>query len=378
MRTLARSLALASLLPTLALADGTGPRLREGEGLRPIDPRPFVLAPDIGAAGPREAALRLLEATSRRASPARLLSDANRRGRRLRFVLGVAPWRLHRAFGWNEGDELTRDWYPQGVTGLVVGSRNALLVSWYHKGAKGVRVSFADVTDLDDVRYRHALLVEPVLVGGRADVRAVPVHAGGIALVGRWLYVVDTARGFRVFDIERALECATDRDDVIGATGGTLRAYGYKYVIPQVAAHQLTAFSAPARFSSVSVDRTTTPVSLVTCEYHKDDIEGRVFRWSVLPDGGLAPRPTQAFHAAHDRVQGVASWRGQWFLSCSSQNGSWGALYTTAARRPSDEHSWSAGAESLHLSSAGNLWSLSEHPGERAVFCVRRDAVDLP
>jgi hypothetical protein len=376
-RTFQATIISAALLPTLALADGTAPRLREGEGLRAIDPRPFVLAENRAASARHEAALRALEGAFRRASPARILTDGNRRGRRQRFVLGVAPWRLHVAFAWNDGDELTREWYPQGLTGLRVGSKSAMLVSWYHKGAKGVRVSFADVTDVDRVRYRHALLVEPVTVNGRADVRAVPIHAGGIALSGRWLYVADTSRGFRVFDIERALEASTDRDDVIGVSGGKLHAFGYKYVIPQVAAHEVTSFSAPLRFSSVAIDRSTTPESLVTCEYNRGDILGRVFRWPIEAGGGVASRPTQAFHAAHSRMQGVASWRGQWFLACSSQNGPFGALYTTEPRRASEEHSWSTGAESLYLSTSGNLWSLSEHPGDRAVFCVKRSAVDL-
>jgi hypothetical protein len=360
-----------ALLPTFA-AGG------EGGGLKAIDVRPFALARDSALA--HQAALGRLP--GRRVTAAQVLADGNREGRRARLVLGVAPWRLHGAFRWNEGDEETSEWYPQGITGLRVDGKAAVLVAWYHKRTKGVRISFADVTDLSRVRYRHALLVEPTIVNGQATVKAVQVHAGGCALVGRWLYVVDTSRGFRTFDLERMLEASTDRDDTIGVSGGRLRAYGYKYVIPQVGGYTVSN-SAPLRFSSVSIDRSTTPPSLVTCEYHKDDIQGRVFRWTfdertgeLLTRGGLV-RPVEAFVTQQTKVQGVTAWRGTWYLSCSSQNARFGALYAARPGRPSEERSWCTGAESLHFSpTSGNLWSLSEHPGERVVFFVKRADYD--
>lgn len=360
-----------ALLPTLA-AGG------EGGGLKAIDARPFVLARDDGRA--HLAALNLLP--GRRVTPAQVLADGNREGRRARLVLGIPFYRLHGAFRWNEGDEETSEWYPQGITGLRTNGRAAVLVAWYHKGDKGVRISFCDVTDMGRVRYRHALLVEPAIVGGRATVKAVKIHAGGCALLGRFLYVVDTSNGFRVFDVERMLEASTDQDDVIGVSGGRLRAYGYKYVLPQVGGYRVSN-SAPLRFSSVGIDRSTTPPSLVTCEYVKDSINGRVFRWAfdertnLLVERGGVVRPVEAFVAQQDRMQGVTSWRGTWYLSCSSQSGPFGALYAARPGRPSEERSWSRGAESLHFSpTSGNLWSLSEHPGDRYVFFVKREDYD--
>jgi hypothetical protein len=62
-------------------------------------------------------------------------------------------------------------------------------------------VSFVDYARPVRPRYRHVLLVEPYRDrAGNPSFRAVPVHAGGIAWYGHYLYVADTYAGFRVFD----------------------------------------------------------------------------------------------------------------------------------------------------------------------------------
>src|SRR5680860_79846 len=64
-------------------------------------------------------------------------------------------------FKWNPGDEQTGDWRPQGITGFHWGGRRFLLASWYGVGApannqhKGVRISLLDITDMNDIGYRH-------------------------------------------------------------------------------------------------------------------------------------------------------------------------------------------------------------------------------
>ena len=68
-----------------------------------------------------------------------------------------------------------------------------------------MRISLADITDLDNVRYRHMLLVEPLLRDGAVDIGPVQVHAGGIVWFGDYLYVVDTFHGIRVFDLTRII-----------------------------------------------------------------------------------------------------------------------------------------------------------------------------
>ncbi len=138
------------------------------------------------------------------------------------------------------------EWIPQGVTTSAdAGSgRDALLVSWYDKRtapAKGVRVSFLDAATN---RYRHVLLVYPT-ADGSYEIVGRPqggIHAGGIVWHGNRLYVVDTTRGIRVFDLRQIFDLgrspAGDTADAtkIGRHGDTYYGFGYRYVLPQVGA----------------------------------------------------------------------------------------------------------------------------------------------
>lgn len=134
-------------------------------------------------------------------------------------------------------DANTEKWYPQGITtsadaygdgkydGDVV-----TLVSWhsdkYDSGKRGVRISFIDSNDPDSLSYRNVLLVEPSS-DGSANFAAIPkLHAGGMFWYGNLLYVVDTRKGIRVFDLEHIYQVNTGKG--IGKVGDTYQAYGYK------------------------------------------------------------------------------------------------------------------------------------------------------
>ena len=178
-----------------------------------------------------------------------VLAQLNRRTRGAGATNRTAIPQLADGFTWNEGDDNVDYWMPQGVTGSsdaaadgLVAGRRLLLVSWYHKDAqgggaqRGVRVSVVDWNlvgrPVDD--YRHLLLVEPTVgPDGVPNFRAVEIHAGGIAWVGRWLFVADTGHGLRVFDMERVMEVATGEDHM-GRQGERWYARGYRYIIPQV------------------------------------------------------------------------------------------------------------------------------------------------
>lgn len=118
------------------------------------------------------------------------------------------------AYGFSPADATTSEWTPQGISGSsdadpggLVGGRRIHAVSWYGKGQTAVRVSFVDVAS---GRYRNVLLVKPKAGGTRFDqVRG--VHAGGIAWLGKYLYVADTSHGLRVFDTERIVKVPPQR-----------------------------------------------------------------------------------------------------------------------------------------------------------------------
>jgi hypothetical protein len=104
-------------------------------------------------------------------------------------------------FTWEPDDRDDRTWWPQGVAVLRDGA--VVLTSWYAKRrwwvlTQGSRISVVDRGDPAHLRYRHVLLVTPRR-WPRPSARRVPVHAGGIAVLGDLLYVADTLAGVRVF-----------------------------------------------------------------------------------------------------------------------------------------------------------------------------------
>ncbi|MEU5163483.1 hypothetical protein AB0G74_28260 [Streptomyces sp. NPDC020875] len=188
---------------------------------------------------------------------------------------------------------------------------------------KGVRVTFVKtrkdpVTQaVIDVKYQHALLVWTTTIPGPANTNKISyygvasdddpiqegLHAGGIVWYGDFLYVADTRNGIRVFDVQSILDLdpdgnpathdamGPDTDGVpttanvqdttkIGRHGNSWYSYGYRYVIPQVAAwkfkapqsnpdngeHRCVATGAP-KASYLTLDRSTVPDQLVMGEY---------------------------------------------------------------------------------------------------------------
>ena len=295
------------------------------------------------------------------------------------------------------------EWIPQGVTTSADGGagRDALLVSWYDKRtapAKGVRVSFLDPATK---RYRHVLLVYPTTVGGQPSYEIVGrpqggIHAGGIAWYGDKLYVVDTERGIRVFDLRNLLDLDAspngDTEDAtqVGLHGGKYYGFGYRYVLPQTGAwvnaagpdndgdFTCAADGAP-KFSSIGLDRAAA--RLVTSEYCDSGAFGRVARWPLAGDD-LQPGADGLVHAAEvqrlpvHNVQGAVSNGGTWYLSRSRGSTTAGQLIPAT---PGADGSLKAGAarpagigpEDLsYWPGRDEIWTVTEHAGRRMLYGV--------
>jgi hypothetical protein len=315
------------------------------------------------------------------------------------------------SFCWDPGDSKVAYWIPQGLTGSsdadddgLWGDKRFLAVSWHYDKAvagtsadKGVRISLVDRAT---GRYRHVLLVEPTRTA-TPNYTAVPIHAGGLAWLGHYLYVADTSSGLRVFDMDRVLEVATG-EDVIGRQGGAYYAYTYQYVVPQVASYK-QAVRPPTPcvpqpnalcFSSLALDRSTTPDTLVVGEYRNGRSEdatvdgGRVVRYPVAADtrkpvlasGQAVPR--DAVTVPKSNLQGVQTWKGRYYLGRSSSY-QHSFLYSGPTDAAAVTNSWAVGGEDLYHEhgagiTAGNLWTVTEHAYDaegdfidrRAVFAV--------
>lgn len=358
-------------------ADGAIPGLTEHDGLRAITPGSFaVVDTNEWATNATRISSWSLPTVGVAALP------LNRTGTKI-ANLSIPDFNL--GFAWEAGDAKVQYWTPQGLAGGSSGAKKMLVASWHYDEChnttddnvridgtidKGVRVSFVDVTNAaGPFPYRHALLVEPTATG----FKHVGIHAGGISWVGHYLYVVDTSKGFRVFDLDQikqvsdAAACANR----IGPYQGSYCAAGYAYVLPQVAAYTLPkGFPTSCRpvFSVLGKDTSSTVEALLSAEYRSDSIYGRLFRWPLAANGKLAAdgngvvHPNGAFYMGNRNVQGVAGENSKYWLSSTRYCGSVfaGKADEKSVVRKVSDNTWGPLSEGVHLSAAGNLWTLTE------------------
>ncbi|MPY78041.1 MAG: hypothetical protein GEV04_06010 [Actinophytocola sp.] len=333
-----------------------------------------------------------------------------------------------RSFCFDAGDSsrvgATVEWMPQGVTTVadaqsdqLWGTKRAILISWYDKAPedggqsggdadkiKGVRITFFDP---DTAKYQHVLLAYPYINSygnptymslRTKQIGSCPeLHAGGISWYGNYLYVADTNRGFRVFDMRYIFDLKTasngDTSDKyrIGRHSGVYYGHGYRYVMPQVAAYVNpntppgTCYGGGSpKFSFTGLDRSGTD-HLTSGEYSRDTY-GRVARWPLAGTTGKPKltdglwRATSAYRLPVTSVQGAVSHNGTWYLSRSRGVDNLGRLYVAEAPGTStgslsitETHYGGVGVEDLSHwpNTAGGVdefWTVTEHPGKRLLY----------
>ena len=308
-----------------------------------------------------------LEQTYPRVGLGAALADANRPRSAFTSPDNVLPGSPHPAFGvrgafgygWKKGDNDVDYWTPQGITGSVDASGNpgVQAVSWYRKGDGGVRISF--VNEAKNA-YRHALLVRPT---GGSKFASVGIHAGGIAWVGKFMYVADTDVGVRVFDTERIMRVPKAKR---GAT------QNYEYLLPQVGYYR--SVGAKLTYSFVALDRQNPRnPSLLAGEYRKSP-GARIVRWRIDPASGLIANgeAVKAYVSPFKQLQGAIAYKGR--ILGSSSAGSRGYLYVGKVGKAAKRLPWGRFPEDLY-STGSSIFSLTEQKGERVVFGVRGDSL---
>lgn len=324
------------------------------------------------------------------------------------------------------GEGKSPEWTPQGTTTLADaqadqewgdGPAKPVIVSWYNglpgedlDNKKGARISFVNP---DTGKYQHVLLVYPKANGSYMTMRYKQVessgslHAGGVVWYGDYLYVADTFRGFRVFNMKHILDLKASKNgntsdkSKVGVHGGKYYGHGYRYVMPQVGAYTNTSSSSKACengatgaiFSYVGLDRTGAN-RLTTGEYCNKTTSanpGRVATWPLNAKDGK-PKMTgkywkadsaYALPAGTGNYQGAVRWNNHWYLSRShGQKAGWlyrtekvsGATGTlkiddsatrTLSIGPEDLSYWGGG------SGLGGMWTVSEHPKKRMIYSVK-------
>lgn len=351
-----------------------------------------------------------------------VLADADRRARRLTAAPSTAR-AFQAGFAWDSADQTVPYWIPQGVTtsadaytsGYYGGTNKAILVSWYFESDpngdkvvdypldKGMRLTFVNYNNAAAPTYRHVLLVEPVKTGsGAPSFRPLRKHAGGIAWYGDFLYVVDTYKGLRIFDLRTLFKVATTQKDVCGLhTDGQYHGYGYQYVLPQSYAYDNAGKY--LRYSSIGLDRASNPDSLVISEYStagtvsyaEDGFTGtgrpstsvpKIVRWPLNQSSRYLSSltPTEAVSVRQRKIQGVVSRNSKHYLSVSDGPSGKGTLRTFAssASTASTVTNLAVGCEDLSFHSKDAtgwkygehvIWNVSEYARTRYVYAVRAD-----
>lgn len=188
-------------------------------------------------------------------------------------------------FKWDKPDTGTKKWWPQGVSGNsnsdLGGTKRLLMSSWYDfEGVnggnhQGSRITIMDISDPDNIQYRHILLVQSsgdakFNAGDKSEKRKtyyasydqskkympVVTHAGGISWYKNYIYLADTKFGIRVFDLTKIFETegkgANGEDNkVCGYVDGKYHAFNYEYAVPQVATYNVTGSS---QFACISLE----------------------------------------------------------------------------------------------------------------------------
>lgn len=308
-----------------------------------------------------------------------VLDDCDRRGRR-----SWLPARaVHRAYTFDAADRLDRRWWPQGVTTSAdasddeeVAGRRIVAVAWYAKQLPGDEVKHGSrITffDLDTRRYRHVLLVVPVLRDGAPSIEPLNVHAGGIVWHGPYLHIAATARGFHTCRL----------DDLFRVDGDEVTAYGYRYVLPVRFSYRAETDEGHERlrYSFISLDKGTSPPEILAGEYGRGHgATRRLARFDIDPERLLLAaeedriaRPLMLDEGV-GQMQGAVVARGRYHVTVSRGPWTFGSVYT-GAPGAFRERRWATpmGPEDItYWPSRDELWSVSEHPRRRWIFSMRR------
>jgi hypothetical protein len=309
---------------------------------------------------------------------------------------------LSGGFRFDDADNSDCKSYPQGITTSrdAVGTANSgnydghqlVLVSWYTKDAcagsqERSRITLVDWDATYPNKYRKILLVEPTGTATTPNFTDIPVHAGGVSWYGDYLYVADTGRGMRVFDLRKILKTNTGgtADQIGRQSNGVYYAHNYAYVLPQIGTVTAnTTSGTKLSWSTISLDRVSKSMVMTeyTCQSGCTSYPNRAPRAIRFPFAAGATTfaasttASQALQLPWYNLNGVASHNGRWWFCSSGQK----QLYYWTPSASSTTYSWVSACESISYwedtTTADLLWTLQEGVGNRNVFAVEQATYD--
>jgi hypothetical protein len=294
---------------------------------------------------------------------------------------------------WDSERAGSTTWVPQGITtsgdadddGLW-GADKIILSGWHSTDALGryddARIQAVNYNTPASAAHRMMYLAVPNSTGSTFS--AAKAHMGGMAWYGDKIYVTavgNTSTAIRVFSTQHILQLTDTTSNAIGKTSGGYAAYTYKYAMMQVGYYSyaggtcsMASDTGVPCFSSMSLDRSTSPASVVTTEYFSDQsLHGRLYRYPTGTDYLLAASSgtvaaSEAFRSSVGNMQGVLSHDGKWYVAHSSATIN-GQLWTQTTAKSSSATCgatattacWAVHPEALTYDwSTGLVWSQSE------------------
>ncbi|MGW1540777.1 hypothetical protein ACWCPM_11135 [Streptomyces sp. NPDC002309] len=293
-----------------------------------------------------------------------------------RSALPTAP-AATRALCWVEAG--TENWHPGALTTSGDadddgrwGANRVILSGWSDQRGHS-RVAFVDANDPERLTYTWVALTVPAR-GEPAGRPLVSALSGMVWYQDKLLVTADEGRGLYVYDLD-----GIRSTPATAATASPAR--GERYTLPAVRSYRLSG----ARIGALSLDRSTTPVSLVASESVPagGDRPTRLWRYGLDDDpsgaGLLGTRPQEAYETKAADVRGVLAHRSRWYLARAA--GEHGSLWrqdtegARVARCGTDETylCWSGPAQSLsYWEENGEVWSQSG----RMLFSLPLDSID--
>ncbi|WP_206784864.1 hypothetical protein [Amycolatopsis sp. MtRt-6] len=294
---------------------------------------------------------------------------------------------------WDADRAGTKTWSPQGITTSgdadddgKWGDDKIILSGWHGTDELGryndARIQAINYNDPAKPSYRMLYLAVPNSTG--SSFSAAQAHMGGMAWYGDKIYVTaegNTSTAIRVFSTKHILQMTDTTSNSIGKTSGGYAAYTYKYAMMQVGYYtyaggtcSMASDTGVPCFSSMSLDRSTTPASVVTTEYFSDQsLHGRLYRYPMGTDFLLSASSsgtvgaTEALRSSVGNMQGVLSNNGKYYVAHSSATIN-GQLWTQTTAKSSSATCgtgttacWAVHPEALTYDwSTGLVWSQSE------------------
>ncbi|HET6909675.1 MAG TPA: hypothetical protein VFH54_10085 [Mycobacteriales bacterium] len=314
-------------------------------------------------------------------------------------------------------------WAPQGITtsgdfdsGDGMWGAYKVIALGEHYSSSGSDNDQARVAWIDDTgatpTYHWASLMQPTDSSG-SNFKPAIEHVGGMVWLGNSLWVTghltSTPSGqvaIAVFDFAHMYSVTPGAHNQYGLSGGTWYGNGAPYVmmLSHYYTYNQTATCAEESFTdsangsfcpgTMSVDKTTSPESVVMSEYLQagsgaDATGTRMLRYNVdtstllLSTSGGVATPVQGFISDVANQQGVLSHHGLWMMSHSSGSLN-GQLFLDANGLPSEPTRCSGGSGNCFAVNpealtywAGltspEIWSASETAGHNQIFGMPAD-----